>query len=83
MKTYFYKNPTLTLSFIVVSVCALRFLFDGLSLNILGHTLDIGHMDPLAYGSILTPVLGAHGYVQTRRNYHSMPKGSEIDNPDA
>lgn len=71
------KN-TLQLSVLVVAVCALRFLFDGLSVTIGGHNLTLGHIDALAYGSILTPVLGAHGYIKA-----SLNKGRKrVDNPD-
>lgn len=56
------KNVTQLLAVIVVGVCAFRFLLDGITL--FGVYFD--HIDPLAYGSILSPVLLAHGYVKVR-----------------
>lgn len=70
------KN-TLQLSVAVVLVCCLRFLFDGIEITIAGHSLSLGHMDPLAYGTILAPVLGAHGYIRA-----NIGKRTKIDNPD-
>lgn len=51
--------------FIVVA-CALKFLGDGVTLIISGYTLYLGHVDSMTYAAILTPVLGAHGWVVTR-----------------
>lgn len=62
------NSPTTTMALIVVVTCALRFLLDGITLTLFGHSLSIGHTDPLAYGAILTPILAAHGYVRVRIN---------------
>jgi hypothetical protein len=59
-------HTTASLSVIVTMVCAFRFLLDGVSMTFFGHTLSIGHTDPLAYTTLLAPVLGAHGYIRTR-----------------
>jgi hypothetical protein len=69
-------NPTAHLSVIVVMICSFRFLLDGVSVTVFGHSLSIGHTDPLAYSSFLAPVLGVHGYIHTK----TKPK---VDNPDA
>lgn len=61
-----FENPTFILSSIVVGVCALRFLIDGLAVTIMGQTLIAPHTDPMAYGSILTPVLAAHSYIKAK-----------------
>jgi hypothetical protein len=58
------EHPTTSMAIIVVAVCALRFLFDGVIFSIAGHIITIPHVDPLSYGSILTPVLAAHGYLR-------------------
>lgn len=76
-----FENPTFILSSIVVAVCAIRFLFDGATLSLLGQTLTFASTDPLAYGSILTPVLAAHGYIRAKaQTPQSKPK---VDDPDA
>jgi hypothetical protein len=59
-------NPVAHLSVLVVLVCSFRFLLDGISVTIFGHSLSVGHTDPLAYSSLLAPLLGAHGYIHTR-----------------
>lgn len=56
------KSVTQNLCILVVTVCSLRFLLDGVSFS----GVVIGHVDPLAYGSILTPVLAAHGWIKTK-----------------
>jgi hypothetical protein len=71
------RNPTVLMSLIVVTVCAIRFLFDGLSITIKDYTLTIGHMDSLAYGSILTPVLAAHGYIRSKLGNKKVDKNGE------
>ena len=62
----------------VVVIAGLRFALDGLNINIFGHLISIGHTDSLSYGSLLSPVLGAHGYVSTRPSQSI----SRVDNPD-
>lgn len=59
-------DPVLTLSAFVVFICGVKFLLDGVSLTIAEHTLTLGHVDPLSYGSLLAPILGMHGWVSTR-----------------
>lgn len=69
-------NPTGFLSILVVMICSFRFLLDGISVTVSGHLLQISHTDPLAYSSILAPILGAHGYVRTRVD------SQKVDLPD-
>jgi len=69
------RNPTPHMTVIVVLVCSIRFLLDGITVSMFGHSLTVGHTDPLAYGSFLAPLLGAHGYIHTRT--------TKVDNPDA
>lgn len=61
-----YKNPTLILSVIAVTVCAVRFLLDGITFTAFGSPITLGHIDSFAYSSFLTPILGAHGYIQAK-----------------
>ena len=62
------KSPTLLLSLMVVSACTIRFLIDGISFFAFGHIVNLPHTDPMAYGAILAPVLGAHGYIHGKLN---------------
>lgn len=64
-----------TLTTLVTIICAVRFLLDGVSASFFGHTFALGHMDPLAYGSFLTPVFAAHGYIQVK----TLTQGSTSD----
>ena len=52
------------LTVLTVVVCCIRFVFDGVTVPIGEKALSVGHTDPLAYGSILSPVLAAHGFVK-------------------
>lgn len=76
------RSYTSILSFVVVGVCSIRFLFDGITFSYGEHSFIVGHIDSLAYGSILTPVLVAHGYVKTRLDSINAVK-MKVDNPDA
>ncbi len=69
---------TLKLSALVVIVCCFRFLLDGVEWTLFGHPISFGHVDPLAYGSILTPVLGAHGYIHSQLNKNRTGKLTRI-----
>lgn len=60
------EDPMMTMSVVACSVCLLKFLLDGLGGSVGGLSLSFGHVDPLAYGSLLAPILGAHGYISTR-----------------
>lgn len=92
MKFGFLKHPRTglpdvmaTMTMVVVIASAIKFLLDGVSLVINGHTISFGHADSMSYGTLLTPVLGAHSFVNTRPNTMSpIRDGSqEVDNPDA
>lgn len=76
----------LTLVAVAVIAAVARFLLDGVAISIAGHVFAFSKTDPLAYGSLLTPILGAHGYMNTRPNtINPIQDGSnpEIDDPDA
>lgn len=73
MKLRFLKNPKTgvpdlmtTLTTITVLVATLKFLLDGVTLTLKGHTLDFGHLDSMTYGMFLAPILGTHGWVETK-----------------
>jgi len=70
----FLKNPNtskpdalLTMACLIVFVCALKFLMEGVSFNLFGHSISLGHVDAMTYAAMLTPVLGAHGAVEFNR----------------
>jgi len=59
------KGPDVmtTLLVIVTVASAIKFLLDGISLVINGHTVSFGHSDSMSYASILGPTYGAHSYM--------------------
>ena len=73
------KTYTSLLSLIVVGVCSVRFLFDGM---VFGHW-TFPHTDDMAYTAILMPVLAAHGYVKTRKDTLDLESRRKAYNPDA
>lgn len=73
-------DPMLTITIIAISVACLKFLLEGLSITVDGHVIDFGHVDALAYGSLLTPILGMHGWVN--RPQAVPPPKLKVDNPD-
>lgn len=66
------------LSFIVIAA-GIKFLLDGVTITVLKYSMDMGHLDPLAYAAILTPVCGAHG---VREFVSAKAYKQEVDNPD-
>lgn len=66
----------------VMLICAIKFFLEGISISLGGHTLSFGHGDASTYAAILTPILGAHGVKEFRRD--RQPKHTpKPDNPDA
>lgn len=59
-------DPFTSVSVITVFGCLLKFLADGVTLTLYGHTLTLGHVDSATYVALLTPVLGAHGYIRVK-----------------
>lgn len=49
-----------------VIVCVIKFLFEGVTFDVLGHAVNLGHADAMTYGALLTPILGAHAFINTR-----------------
>lgn len=76
-----FENPTFILSSVVVAVCAFRFLFDGVTFGLLDFKIMLDHTAPLAYSSILTPVLAGHAYIRAKGK--DLPAKQKVDNPDA
>lgn len=61
-------NDTLeNLTILVVVICCFRFLLDGVSTTLFGQKFELGHMESLAYGSIMAPILAANGYIKGKR----------------
>ena len=58
------KDPLLALIVVTVLSCVLKFLAEGVTFTVHGNLVNLGHTDSLAYGSILTPLLMAHGYIK-------------------
>lgn len=66
-----------TLALLVTLAATLRFILDGVSLTIAGHTLAFGHIDSMTYGALLTPVLGGHVISESQQ----MPAKPKAENP--
>lgn len=58
--------------FVVVIVC-LKFFLTGMIITVGAHTINFGSSDGWAYGSVLSPVLAAHGYNSTRDSVYGSP----------
>ncbi len=71
----------LSLVVFVVIICGIKFLFDGATIQIFGHLINFGHVDSMSYGTMLAPMLGAHGYVATKPNPVNTYNG-QVDSPD-
>lgn len=73
MKFPFINDPEtgkpsemVTLSMVVTLSAALRFLLDGITLDIYHHIFTFGHVDAMTYLAFLSPIVGAHGYIKGR-----------------
>lgn len=62
------EDPMLTLAIIAGAACVFRFVLDGVSLNVFGSPMSMGHVDSLAYSALMTPILAAHGYMATTKD---------------
>lgn len=79
------KQPDalLTMSCLVVLMCATKFIFEGVELHLFSHVISFGHADAASYAAMLTPVLGAHGASEYKRIANRLPRPTaEVDNPD-
>jgi hypothetical protein len=66
--------------FIVVCAAAAKFLLDGVTLQLFGHSIQFGHTDAMSFGNLLTPTLGAHAFTEAKGTAHNVI--SKVDNPD-
>lgn len=55
-----------TLAVITILACVLKFLMEGVTFDLAGHAVSLGHADSLTYAALLTPVLGAHSYIKSK-----------------
>jgi len=69
----YFKDPLFVLVAFAVICAVVKFLADGVTFTAFGHPVSLGHVDPLAYGSLLTPILAAHGYIKGQT-----PKGPDV-----
>jgi len=69
--------------FVVVVVC-LKFFLTGVVIHYGVHSIDFGSSDGWAYGSVLSPVLAAQGFNNTRPNSYTSPLmgSANIDRPE-
>ena len=61
-------SEMVTLTVVVTLAATTRFLFDGMSFHIFEHVLTFTKLDPMVYISLLTPVFGAHGYLNGKKD---------------
>lgn len=61
------KDVMLTLVTLTVYACVGKFLMEGVSIHIGEHVLDLGHADSGTYAALLAPILGAHGYITSKK----------------
>lgn len=73
MKFPFIQNPKtgkpdvmVTLTVAVTSAAVFKFLLDGVTVTLVGHTMDFGHIDAMTYGTLLSPVFAAHSYMHAK-----------------
>jgi hypothetical protein len=85
LKLILVKHPVsgktdviLSLVVFAVMICGFKFLLDGMVINIMGHVISFGHTDSLSYGSILSPILGAHGFIEGK----NVTAQNRVDDPD-
>lgn len=88
----FLKHPKtnkpdviLTLTAIAVLAAVAKFLMEGVEFSLFGHVFNAGHTESTAYATFLSPLLGAHSYMDSKLPF--IPSGQETritpDNPDA
>lgn len=61
------SDMILTLTTIVVLAATLKFLLDGASITMGEHIIVFGHVDSMTYGTLLSPVLAAHGFLEHKK----------------
>lgn len=88
MKLRFLKHPVtkqpdalLTMSCLVVLMCATKFMFEGIEVTLFSQQFSFGHADAGSYAAMLGPVLGAHGATEWKRA--GKKNRSRVDDPDA
>lgn len=86
MKFPFLNHPEtgkpdlmVTLTTVVTIAAVIKFILDGVSMVINGHTISFGHVDSMTYGSVLAPVLGAHSFIHSN-DKKGDPNGNESKN---
>lgn len=72
----------LSLVVFVVVICGIKFLLDGVSIQVMGHVVNFGHVDSMSYGTMLAPTLGAHGYITTKGQAPAPTYNNQVDNPE-
>lgn len=78
------RDVMITLVVFAVVVCAAKFFLNDVSITTGTHTVNLGHTDSFSFGSFLTPILGAHGYMNGRSSDTTLlANGTQsVDNPD-
>lgn len=71
------------LTSIAVLSCCFRLILEDVSFNCCGVTFGIGHTDPMAFGSLLTPILAAHGYIKGKSKDLAANSGPRLSAKEA
>jgi hypothetical protein len=74
----------LTLTAIAVTVAALKFAFDGVTVTVANHVVSVPHTDGGVYAAFLSPILGTHGFMASRTTSFEPLNGSNLkpEDPD-
>jgi len=75
------QDVMLTLVFYAVIVAGIKFIMEGVSFSVMGHVLNLGHTDAATYAAFLTPILGTHGFIDSKTPHLTQPP--KVDDPDA
>lgn len=77
----------LALVVFVVVMVSLKFFLSGVIITVGAHVINFGSSDGWAYGSVLSPMLAAHGYNSTRDSVYGSPNDRNTrfvpDDPDS
>lgn len=67
MKLFNSKDPWFTLVAFATICVVIKFMAAGITFTVGGVTVNLGNVEAMAYGSLLTPILAAHGYIKGKK----------------
>ena len=76
------RDAMRSMSYFAIWACLVKFFLEGMTFHFFGDVITFSVSDPMTYGAILTPILGA----QATRDWKSAPRfkatAHKVDNPD-